>query len=115
MRNNPKTTQILDDLMPAQLRKVLDYLYDGHFPVFQYLVQIKHYAQGRNNQVLIWLCKNEIKGKKLTEFFQNERDTDKGMSVMNGVTYIYNKIDGTSKKVREISIDESLDRYNKSK
>lgn len=110
-----KTTQIIDDVMPVQLRKALDYLYDGHYPVFEYLIQIKHYAQHRNNQVLLWLCKNQIKGKKLVEFFQNERDSDMGRSVMNGCIHIFNKIDGTNRQVREISIDESIDRYNKGK
>ena len=97
---------IINDLTPAHIRKLVDTIYDGEPTVAGYLFQIKHIAPARNNEILIWLVKNKITGKKLIEFFVTERDDDKGMSVLNGVTHILNRLDGTDKKVKEINLAE---------
>ena len=79
-----------------QLRKVIDYLYDGHFPTHAIMLQINNnYA--RAHEVLLWLVRNKIRGARLVEFFNESRDDDKGAGVLQGVQIILNGIDGEIK------------------
>jgi len=80
-----------------QLKNVIDYLYDGHYPTHPIMLQINNnYARG--HEVLLWLMANKIRGVKLVDFFNEQRD-DVGAGVLQGVQYVLNKIDGAQYKL----------------
>ena len=90
-----------------QLRKVLDALYDGEPDTAIWLTQIRaFYAKKKNltreHQVYMWLLRNELYGKKLVEFFQNEE------GFLNGMNLIINRIEGRKISMERIKIDEAL-------
>ena len=90
-----------------QLRRVLDTLYDGVPDSAIWLTQIRaFYAKKKNitreHQVYMWLLKNELYGKKLVEFFENEE------GFLNGMNIIINRIEGRKISMERIKIDEAL-------
>lgn len=75
----------------AGFKKTLDYLYDGEpLTVMPLLFIQQNYKQWRD--IFNWLVKNEIRGKKLVEFFQNE--SPDGGGVHMGVTHILSRLKG---------------------
>ena len=84
-------------------RKTLDYLYDGEPLAVMPLLFIK------NNYVVWpdifnWLVKNEIKGKKLVDFFANESPDGGGVHL--GVTHILSRLKGHKHNTVGIKGDE---------
>lgn len=73
-----------------QLRRVADYLYDGEPRVAHIMSQIRNFKDG--DRVLLWLCRNKIRGKKMVDFFseQNKSDTKRGvmLGVQKALSYI---------------------------
>ena len=90
-----------------QLRRVLDTLYDGEMGTMIWLSQIRgFYAKKQNvtreHSVYMWLVRNELTGKKLIDFFENEE------GFLNGMNLIINRIEGRKISLERIKIDEAL-------
>lgn len=90
-----------------QLRKVLDALYDGEPATAIWLTQIRaFYAKKKNitreHQLYLFLLRNELYGKRLVEFFENED------GFLNGMNYLVNRMDGRKYSLERIKIDEAL-------
>lgn len=75
----------------AELRKVLDYLYDGVEATAMPLLQCRNFKQ--EHDIYKWLYRNQIKGKKLVEFFQNESKTVDGAGYLNAINEIIKRIE----------------------
>lgn len=73
-----------------QLRKVLDYLYDDVPETAMALLQCRNYKQ--EHDIYLWLYRNNIKGKKLVEFFQNESAAQDGKGYLNAINEILKRI-----------------------
>ena len=91
----------------AELRKVLDTLYDGLPETAIWLTQIRSfYAKKKNidreHQVYLWLVRNGLHGRHLVEFFQNEE------GFLNGMNLIINRIEGRKYSLETIKINEAL-------
>jgi len=85
------------------LRKVLDYLYDGEQEAFNIMFFIKsNYKEWA--KMIIWLKRNNIKGKKMIELFQNESKDGGGYHM--GATYILSRIKGHRHEVVPIKVNE---------
>jgi len=87
----------LQGLPEHELRKVLDYLYDGYTPVASSLLQIRGFYHTKKNlfrehQVYLWLARNKLRGVKLVEFIENEG------GIAASILKISNSIDKTHKK-----------------
>lgn len=74
----------------TQLRKILDYLYDGIPETAMPLLQCRNFKQ--EHDIYLWLYRNQIKGKKLVEFFSNESNTLDGKGYLNAVNEIIRRI-----------------------
>lgn len=86
------------------LRQVVSYLYDGEQGAFNALIFIKgNYKEWP--AILQWLKRNNIYGKKLIQFFQNESTIDGGGYHM-GVTYILSRLKGHKHEIVGIKGDE---------
>ena len=90
-----------------QLRRVADYLYDGEMATFPILRAIRAQYR-RSDRILLWLCRNELRGTKLVEFFQNESGDIDGGGLLSGITYILNHIDGTPNATGRLKANELL-------
>ena len=98
----------IERLTRAQLRTLLDCLYDGEPQVAWYLYRVECQFI-RSHHIFMWLAKNNIKGKKILEFFKNQNDNSGGESILRGVTYILNQIDGLQKHFLEnLKADELI-------
>ena len=85
------------------LRKILEYLYDGYQPAFAPLHFIKsNYKEW--DLIILWLKNNQVKGKSLVEFFQNESPDGGGYHM--GVTLILSRIKGHNKYDVTVKLDE---------
>lgn len=80
----------------TQLRKILDYLYDGVPETAMPLLQCRNFKQ--EHDIYLWLYRNQIKGKKLVEFFQNESNTEDGKGYLNAVNEILKRITAEKNK-----------------
>ena len=87
----------METLPPHRLRRVLDYLYDGEPETFRLLENINTNYR-RAHRIFLWLVRNEIKGKKLVEFFQNESGEADGLGILSGIVFILSHIDGIKYK-----------------
>lgn len=74
----------------TELRKVLDYLYDGNPATMMPLMQCRNFKQ--EHEIYVWLYRNGIKGKKLIEFFENESNTQDGKGYLNAINEILKRI-----------------------
>ncbi len=102
-----KPVQYVDQLNVLQLKKLLDYLFDGYLPCAEWLVKITtFYAdkkdRSREHAVYLWLAKNQIIGKKIVEFFENEG------SFLDGLNTAVNFIEGRPRAKQTIKADEML-------
>lgn len=84
-----------------QLRKVLDYLYDGVPDTAMPLLQCRNFKQ--EHEIYFWLYRNGIKGKKLVEFFQNESKTEDGKGYLNAINEILKRITAEKNKRAKIT------------
>jgi len=75
---------------PYELRKTADYLWAGETRAVQIMGQLKAFK--RFPEIMRWLVKNNIRGKKLVEFF-NDAEGIETRGVLMGVKKIYNFID----------------------
>lgn len=84
-------------------KKTLDYLYDGEpktaFPLLWVCNTYKEWPA-----MLNWLVKNEMRGKKLVEFFGNESPDGGGFH--SGATLILSRIKGHKYHLKNIKADE---------
>jgi len=94
-----KLTRISDDqLNNYQLRKVADFLFDGDPLVAHYMHRVRQFKDG--DRILLWFVRENIKGKKLVEFFKNESDGCEGMSILRGVETARRLMSGNVDKLR---------------
>jgi len=85
------------------LKKVMDYLYDGEQECFTIMYFIKqNYKQWQD--ILLWMYKNQLKGKKMIQMFQNESPDGGGYHM--GVMHIVSRLDGMKHEIRNIKLDE---------
>lgn len=75
-----------------QLRKTIDYLYDGNAHTFYYLHFIDVHFN-RSHEIFLWMVRNKKRGQVLIDFFRNESGGD-GKGMLQAVSTILNKIDG---------------------
>lgn len=78
-----------NELTREQLRTVADYLYDGEPLVAFYMSKVREFKRG--DEVLLWFCRNQLRGKRLVEYFKNHDD---GMGVLLAVQKALDYIDG---------------------
>lgn len=87
------------------LRNIIAYLYDGNQGAFNAMYFIKsNYKQWP--EIIRWLKRNDMKGKRMVEFFQNESPDGSGFHM--GVTKIISMLDGLKFQERGIKIGELL-------
>jgi hypothetical protein len=86
-----------------QVRNFVDRLYDGELEAFNILYYIK---QNYKEWALMfrWLEKNDLRGKKLIDFFKHE-SPDNGGYLM-GCTLILSRIKGHKNTLVGVKIDE---------
>ena len=85
------------------LKKILSYLMDGNRKAFFALYFIKaNYKEWP--AMIIWLKRNNIRGQKLVEFFENE--SKDGGGYHSGATKILSMIDGLKHRTRMVKGDE---------
>jgi hypothetical protein len=77
-------------LSPQRLRHVLDTLYDGEPGTAMPLFQCRNFKE--EHDVFLWLYRNDIKGRKLIEFFQNESSEKDGSGYLNAINEIIKRI-----------------------
>ena len=80
-------------LPPHQLRKVLDFIYDGNISAYDLMLNI-HHNYLRAHKIFLWCVKNGVRGQKFVEYFQNESGDEDGGGILSGVTLILGRIDG---------------------
>lgn len=87
------------------LRKVIEYLWDGNNEAFAALLFLKsNYKEWP--AMIKWLKDNNLKGKRLVEFFQNESPDGGGYHM--GATIILSRLKGHKARVENIKIDELI-------
>lgn len=85
------------------LKKIFNYLCDGEMEAANILYFLKsNYVQWRD--MVVWLKRNNVRGKKLVQLFQNESPDGGGYHM--GATYILSRTKGLKHEVRGIKIDE---------
>jgi len=85
------------------LKKVISYLYDGELEAFNIILFIKsNYKQW--GAMLAYLKRNNIKGKKLVEMFQNESPDGGGYHM--GTEFILSRLKGMKTGTTATKIDE---------
>lgn len=86
-------------------RKLIEYLWAGDNEAFNALYFIiESYKQWE--EMLVWLGRNKLTGKRLVEFFQNESVDGGGYHM--GATHIISRLDGLKNTERIIKVDELL-------
>ena len=84
------------------LRKVFEHVCAGDEKAAHILIYLKSNYKEWDKMVL-WLKQNNLRGKKLVEFFQNE--SPDGGGYLLGATYILNKLDGKKNFQDAIKVD----------
>jgi len=82
-------------LTPAQFRTVCDYLWDcnsGGPAVVHVLGQIEQFKD--SHRMLLWLCRNKIRGQELLDFFKDEAGDENARGVLLGVQKIQDRLEG---------------------
>lgn len=83
-------------------REVLTFLWDGDVQAFNALKYIKDaYADWQD--IFIWLKRNNLRGKKLVEFFENESPDGRGY--LSGVEHIIARIEGKKHSIEQLKAD----------
>ena len=95
-----------NELPPHKLRKVLDFLYDGNLDTHRYLYFINSHFK-RAHKMFLWLCRNDLKGKKLVEFFQNQ--SPDGGGYICGCATIISRMDGKKYSIEYVNAQELKD------
>lgn len=95
----------------AQLRTMIEYLWDGNMMAFSFLTRIRSFYSKKQDftreySVYLWLSRNKIKGQRLVDFFRNEGNDDQG-NFLEGLNYICNRLDGRKVRREIIKIDEA--------
>ena len=103
---NTPPSQLKMDYIEKELqgmRSVLDYLYDGEMATFAILNYIKEtYVDWAD--ILMWLKKNQLKGKSLVEFFQNE--SPDGGGYLMGMETILSRMNGTKNFTSSVKLSD---------
>ena len=74
------------------MRRVFEYISDGEVEAANILIYIKStYAEWE--KMILWIKKNDLRGKKLIDFFKNESD-ESGGGYLLGCTLILSRIKG---------------------
>lgn len=103
-KNNPEKLKFIAGEL-AGLRTVLTHLWDNEPQAFAALYFIKNnYKQWPD--ILRWLKRNDLRGKKLVEFFQNESADGGGYHL--GVMHILSRLDGHKHEVKNVKADVLL-------
>lgn len=90
-----------------ELRRVLDTLYDGEPDTMFWLAQIRAFYSKKKNvyrehAVYMFMVRQNIRGRKIIEFF-NERG-----GFLNGMNWLINRMDGRKYSLETIKLDEAL-------
>ena len=85
-----------------ELRHVLNYLFDGEMETAKPLLQCRNFPRYEHD-IYYWLYRNQIKGKKLVAFFQNESGLDSGEGYLNAINTIIQKIEKDRFKILKAS------------
>jgi len=97
------TSSMLNNPNSIKFRKTLEYIFDGDpNAVAPLLFIVENYK--RYPDMLNWLVKNGIKGKKFIELFQNESPDGGGYHL--GATYILSRVKGHKHGIVGIKADE---------
>lgn len=83
-----------------ELRKVLDYLWDGNPHVLQILLGINYQFDKIAHSVFYYLYQNQVKGMAIKEFF------DENGGTLGGLAFIKNKLNGNFNGKEWIKIDD---------
>lgn len=81
-----------EELNQYELRKVADYLYDGHVKVAPLMMQIRSFKKG--DRVLLWLVKEKIRGQAMIDYFKTEQNEENNHGVILGVQKALSYIEG---------------------
>ena len=87
-----------EELNQYQLRRVADFLYDGEPLVAHYMHRVRQFKDG--DRILLWFVSENIKGKKIVEFFKNEADEPESMAILRGVETARRLMAGNRDKLR---------------
>lgn len=98
-----KSTE-LETLNREQLRRVADYLYDGEPSVLHLMSQVRQFRKG--DHVLLWLCRNQIRGQKMIEFFKDVSGKDESRGVMRGVQKALDYIEGRKGHTQKLTVED---------
>lgn len=79
-------------LTEHQFRQTVDYLYDGVTQTAHLMGQIRVFKRG--DEVLLWLCRNNLRGQRMVDFFKEESDDDNSKGVLRGYETALKFIDG---------------------
>ena len=85
------------------MRKVLDYLYDGNQDAFSIMYYIKNNFKEWES-MLLWLKTNDLRGQKLVDFFKHESPDNGGY--IHGCMLILSRIKGNKNGVEAVKINE---------
>lgn len=88
-----------EELSKYQLRHIADYLYDGEPLVAHYMARVRQFKDG--DRILLWFCREGIKGKKIVEFFKNEANEAESMAVLRGIETARRLMAGNKDKLRQ--------------
>lgn len=86
-----------------ELRKRADYLWDGEVEVVKILGQLQRFK--RFDEMIAWLCDNQITGKKLINFF-NDAEGEETRGVIRGVKLIYNYLDNDKFNKEQLTVKD---------
>lgn len=103
MKKKLQKRKSVKPLQTKQIRKVLDFLYDGVPATHQYLIFIDS-TFIRAHKMFLWMVRNELKGKKLVEFFQNE--SPDGGGHICGCATIISRMDGRKYSINYVNAVE---------
>lgn len=101
---------MINELGVYQLKKTLDYIFDGNMGTVKHLMQINalfakaksDHARTAEHRVYLWLVKNQMKGHRFIEFFEGEG------GFLGGINYIMNSLAGRKIAKQEIKISDFL-------
>jgi len=100
--NKPSDFQAFKD---QATRRLLEMLWDGDFRVLMKLKEIKE-LYIRWYLILKWFHNNNIRGKKILDFFKNHSAEDDGGGTLSGIAYILSRVDGKRYNVDKIKLTE---------
>lgn len=88
----------------VNMRKIFEYLSDGEVEAANILIYIKS-SYHEWEKMILWLKRNNIRGKNLINFFKNESD-ESGGGYLLGCTLILSRIKGHKDTLIGVKIND---------